>query len=120
MKKWFVELTEKDLSKMPHIVGLSFFVLAIISFILMLSITLGIREFGLNEIVPVWILQISVMLPWVAFIGLIIFAIIACIGLMIIDMSIHKNFDEYKDAFQFWKENDSNEEFSAEIFGSQR
>lgn len=119
MKKWLVDFTEKDFSHLPKIVGVSAFVLAIGAVAAMIGITWGVNELGLGEIIPVWILQIAVMSPWAAFIGLIIAAIVACVALMVFDMAVHKNHDEYKNALQFWKNDNVDEELSSEIFGHQ-
>lgn len=119
MKKWLVDLTEKDFSHLPKIVGLAAFVLAILAVVVMSLLTWGFSELGLGQILPVWILQIAVMSPWVVFMGLIVAAIVACVALMVFDMAVHKNYDEYKNALQFWKKDTVDEELSSEIFGHQ-
>lgn len=118
MKKWLIEFTEKDLSKMPKVVGLAASVLAVLAVAAMVGTTWGIAELGLGEIIPVWVLQLAVMSPWAVFMALIVLAIVACVGLALFDISVHKNFDEYKEAFQFWKNSDSNSELTEEVFGS--
>lgn len=118
MKKQFAELFEKDWSKLPIVVAITFPVLALISIFGMGGILRGIELLGFGEIVPVWVLQLAVMSPWIAFLGLIILVIIGCIGLAIIDMAINKNFDEYKEAAMLWKRKDNDVELSNEIFNA--
>ena len=117
MKKTLTNFTERDFSKLPLITGLVVAVLAVLSLFAMIGMTLAVQQLGLAEIVPVWVLQLTVMSPWVFLIGFIFLAIVACILLMVVDISIHKNIDEYKNAFQFWNKKEDNSDLSEELFG---